>query len=317
MENTNRMPAYIYTYACREDEISLCQLELRSLFGMETQANLFKTDILVDVSRSPFIKERIDVMYEGDKLADIYEQVEQLDLGSATFKAIFVKTNDLAPGDKVEYAERRAIEREIGMHIEGEADINRPDLLYGIVAFGGRWYFGSYHKNTALWLHHMKKPRSYSIALSTRVARAAVNIAVPRPEGIRAIDPCCGIGTVLVEALSMGIDMVGRDINHFIARGARENLAFFGLEGVVTRGDIADIAETYDAAIVDMPYNLYSKITPEEQFSLLLHARRIAKRVVVVSIEAIDEMIGNAGFTITDRCIARKGLFSRHLLVCE
>ncbi|MBW7454634.1 RNA methyltransferase [Paenibacillus sepulcri] len=317
MDNTNRMPAYIYTYACREDEISLCQLELRSLFGMETQANLFKTDILVDVSRSPFIKERIDVMYEGDKLADIYEQVEQLDLGSATFKAIFVKTNDLAPGDKVEYAERRIIEREIGMHIEGEADINRPDLLYGIVAFGGRWYFGSYHKNTALWLHHMKKPRSYSIALSTRVARAAVNIAVPRPEGIRAIDPCCGIGTVLVEALSMGIDMVGRDINHFIARGARENLAFFGLEGVVTRGDIADIAETYDAAIVDMPYNLYSKITPEEQFSLLLHARRIAKRVVVVSIEAIDEMIGNAGFTITDRCIARKGLFSRHLLVCE
>jgi len=317
LDNTNRMPAYIYTYACREDEISLCQLELRSLFGMGTQANLFKTDILVDVSRSPFIKERIDVMYEGDKLADIYEQVEQLDLGSATFKAIFVKTNDLAPGDKVEYAERRIIEREIGMHIEGEADINRPDLLYGIVAFGGRWYFGSYHKNTALWLHHMKKPRSYSIALSTRVARAAVNIAVPRPEGIRAIDPCCGIGTVLVEALSMGIDMVGRDINHFIARGARENLAFFGLEGVVTRGDIADIAETYDAAIVDMPYNLYSKITPEEQFSLLLHARRIAKRVVVVSIEAIDEMIGNAGFTITDRCIARKGLFSRHLLVCE
>ncbi|GGD90512.1 methyltransferase [Paenibacillus nasutitermitis] len=313
----NTVSESIYTYACREDELSLCQMELRALFGAEAPASLFKTDIRIDVSRSPFIKERIDVLYHGDKLADIYEQVEQLDLAGATFKAIFVKTNDLAPADKVEYAERRMIEREIGMHIEGEADISHPDLLFGIVALGGRWYFGPYHKNTAVWLHHMKKPRSYSIALSTRVARAAVNIAVPRPEGIRAIDPCCGIGTVLVEALSMGIDMVGRDINHFIARGARENIAYFKLEGVVTRGDIADITETYDAAIIDLPYNLYSKITPEEQFSLLVHARRIAARVVVVSIEAVDEMIENAGFTIVDRCIAKKGLFSRHLLLCE
>lgn len=308
---------FIYTYTCSEDELSLCQMELRCLFGEEVPSSIFKSEVEVDVSRSPFIKERIDVMYEGDSLPEIYDQTEQVELGGKTFKVIFVKTNDLTPADKIEYDERRVIEREIGLRIEGEADVNHPELVYGIVTLGGRWYFGSYHKNKATWFRQMKKPRSYSIALSTRVARAAVNIAVPNPEGVRAIDPCCGIGTVMVEALSMGINMVGRDINPQIAIGARTNIAHFGFTSEVTLGDIADITEHYDVAIVDMPYNLYSSITPEEQFAILVNARRIADRVVIVAIEPMDEMITEAGFTIIDRCEAKKGLFSRHLMLCQ
>jgi len=310
-------PAFIYTYACSEDELSLCRMELRCLFGREVTPALFASGIEVDVSRSPFIKERIDIMYAGDSLPEIYSQVEQVEVDGKTFKAIFVKTNDLSPEHKIEYGERRVIEREIGLRIEGEADVNKPQLVYGIVTLGGRWYFGSYHKNKATWFRQMKKPRSYSIALSTRVARAAVNMAVPRPEGIRAIDPCCGIGTVMVEALSMGIDIVGRDINPFIAAGARTNIAHFGFQAEVALGDIADITGRYDAAIVDMPYNLYSRITPEEQFAILTHARRIADRVVIVAIEAMDEEIAGAGFTIIDRCVAKKGMFSRHLMLCR
>lgn len=310
-------PSYIYTYACSPDEESLCGMELRCLFGREIPPAIFQSEYEVDVSRSPFIKERIDVMYVGDTLADIYKQTEQVELDGKTFKVIFVKTNDLSPSEKIEYDERRVIEREIGMRIEGEADVNHPELVYGIVTLGGRWYFGSYHKNKATWFRQMKKPRSYSIALSTRVARAAVNMAVPNPAGVKMIDPCCGIGTVMVEALSMGIDIVGRDINPFIAAGARTNIAHFGFNAEVTLGDIADITEHYDVAVVDMPYNLYSRITPEEQLSILVHTRRIADRVVIVAIEPVDEMITEAGFAIIDRCVAKKGAFSRHLMLCR
>lgn len=317
MHNDSGKNTYIYTYACSVDEISLCQMELRCVFGGEMSSFIFESEIEFDVSRSPFIKERIDVMYEGDTLPEIYDQVEQVELGGKSFKVIFVKINDLSPEEKIEYDERRVIEREIGLRIEGEADVNHPELVYGIVTLGGRWYFGSYHKNEATWLRQMKKPQSYSIALSTRVARAAVNMAIPNPKGIRAIDPCCGIGTVMIEALSMGIDIVGRDINPLIAQGARTNIAHFGFTAEVTLGDIADITEHYDVAIVDMPYNLYSSITPEEQFAILTNARRIADRVVIVAIEAMDEMINEAGFTIMDRCIAKKAGFSRHLMLCR
>ena len=229
---------------------------------------------------------------------------------------LFVKTNDLNLTDKVEYVNRRSIEREIGLRIEGEADIQSPELLFGIVPLGGRWYFGTYEKNKATWFHHMKKPRNYSIALTTRIARAAANIAVPDPTGIKAIDPCCGIGTVLVEALSMGIDIVGRDINPFIARGARENIAHFGFECEVTLGAIENITSTYDVAIIDMPYNLFSTSTTEEQDLILKHARRIASKVIIITIETIDERVADAGFSILDRCVAKKGNFSRQILVC-
>src|SRR4029453_2001960 len=105
------------------------------------------------------------------------------------------------------------------------------------------------------------------------------NIAVPSPSGKTAIDPCCGIGTVLVEALSMGIDIVGRDINLFVIRGTLANLAHFEFKTDVVCGDIADITSHYDAAIVDMPYNHYSRTTPEAQLSLLRNARRIASKM--------------------------------------
>lgn len=317
MDENKKIQSFIYTYAFSKEERSLCRMEMRSLFGIESESKLMKSTNKIDPSRSPFIKERIDIMFEGDDLPDILAQVQQIELFEETFKVLFVKINDLDKSEKIEYDKRRVIEREIGMHIHGEADIHDPDHTFGIVTMGGRWYFGKYQKGESVWFHHLKKPREYSTALSTRVARAVVNIAVPNPDGIRAIDPCCGIGTVLVEALSMGIDIVGRDINPLAAGGSRENIAYFGLQGDVTLGPIADVSNSYDVAIIDLPYNLYTHITPEEQFSILQHARRFSKKVVVITIETIDEMIEAAGFIITDRCVAKKSLFSRQIIVCE
>jgi tRNA G10 N-methylase Trm11 len=310
-------PNFIYTFACQEDEISLFRLEQRSLFGVESSSPLLKSTCEIDPSRSPFIRERIEVMYEGDDLPEITEQAGGIRLPeSTTFKVRFVKTNDLDASEKIEYEQQRAIEREIGWRIGGEADVHKPDQVFGVVTLGRRWYLGRYSKNRSVWLHHMQKPQNYSMALPTRIARAVVNIAVPNPSGLVVIDPCCGIGTVLVEALSMGIDIVGRDLNPLAAIGARKNIAHFGLRGEVMLGSIADVSSHYDVAIIDMPYNLVSRITPEAQLSILAQARRIADKVVVISIEAFDDRIASAGFTIADRCVVRKGSFARHIMVC-
>lgn len=317
MSQTPLTGQYIYTYAYTPDEQDLCYLEMRSFFGKDTQSKVLKSAVGIEPSRSPFIKERIEVLFEGDELSDILKQVEVLNMGDATFKVIFVKINDLIESEKIDYQKKREIEREIGLIIEGEADVHNPNVTYGLVPLGGRWYFGNYDKNDAVWLRHLKKPREYSTALSTRVARAVANIAVPNPKGVKAIDPCCGIGTVLVEALSMGIDIVGRDINPIVVLGSRENIAYFGLAGEVDLGPIAEIEKNYDVAIIDMPYNLYTHATPEEQLSILTHARPIAQKLVVVTIENIDHMIEQAGFEIIDRCVAKKGIFSREVLVCK
>ncbi|WP_142828398.1 TRM11 family SAM-dependent methyltransferase [Planococcus soli] len=316
----NRLTAtgnYIYTYAYTNDEEALCQLEMRSFFGKDTSKRIIKSGVAIDPSRSPFIKERIELYFEGDTLQDILEKSAGVDMADATFKVIFLKINGLSELDQVDYLGKRDVERQIGSAITGEADVHDPDVTFGLIPFEGRWYFGRYLQSEPIWFKHMKKPREYSTALSTRVARAVANIAVPQPEGVKAIDPCCGIGTVLVEALSMGIDIVGRDINPLVVDGSRENIAHFGLTGKVALGPIAEVEDKYDVAIIDMPYNLYTHATPADQLAILKDAHPFSEKLLVVTIEKMDHMIEEAGFVVTDRCVAKKGLFLREILVCQ
>lgn len=307
---------HIYTYTCTPDEIDLCELEQRALFGYNPRSNILESPIQLDPSRSPFITGRLDVIYEGTCLQHIVDQLPQLVVGDATFKVILDKKSFTESGP-IRFEQRRAIEREIGIAIQGKAELVNPERVYGVIVAGQRWMFGEHHSNESMWFKHMQKPQGYSTALSTRVARAVVNIAVPRIEGIRAIDPCCGIGTVLVEALSMGIDIVGRDINPLVTRGARENIAHFGLTGEVTLGAIQNIEQSYDAAIIDLPYNLLTMVSPENLLTMLESAATFADRVVIISIDNIDTVIGQAGLVIIDRGSANKGQFSRQIIVCE
>lgn len=308
---------YLYTYSCHEDELSLCRLEMRSLFGFDTQSSILESSLRIDPSRSPFIKERIDVLYKENTIEDIARQVKELHIGGPTFKVIFIKNDEVDEIEKVGFEERRSIEREIGLLIEGKVDLVNPERLFAIMKGKNGWIFGQYFKSEAIWLRHQTKPQQYSTALSTRVARAVVNIAVPNPLGIKAIDPCCGIGTVLIEALSMGIDIVGSDLNPLVLPGARENIAHFGFQTEVTLRDIRNVTGNYDVAIIDMPYNLCSVLSPEEQLEMLESARKFANKVVVVTIETIDSLLEKAGFMIIDCCVAKKSGFTRQVIVCE
>ncbi|WP_260983528.1 TRM11 family methyltransferase [Cytobacillus oceanisediminis] len=268
----------------------------------------------IDPSRSPFMRGRMDVILEGEKLEDLIEQVKKIELNASTFKVMYVKVSG---PEKVDFEERRRIERKVGLQIPGEPELVNPDVLFGIMNVNERWVFGEYHSSEAVWLNHQQKPHSYSTSLSTRIARAVANIAVPDPAGVKAIDPCCGIGTVVVEALSMGIDIVASDINPLILPGTRENIAHFGYATEVTFKDIRRVNGSYDVAIIDMPYNLCSVITPEEQLEMLQSTYGFADKVVIVTIEPIDSIILDASFEIADRCVVRKGTFEREIIVCK
>lgn len=307
---------FIYTYVRQVDEHDLCRLEMRAFFGYDSPSNVIMSKVKIDPSRSPFMKERLEVIFSGNGLDELKGHASEF-VTHKTFKVTCLNSIALHTTEKLHHPERRSIEREIGEAIQGEADLYEPETHFGIVLLDGVWYFGILEESEPIWRYHMKKPHMYSTALSTRVARAVANIAVPHPEGIRAIDPCCGIGTVLVEARSMGIDMVGRDINPLVCLGSRKNLAHFGLEGEVVMGPISEVTNTYDSAIIDMPYNLFTHITAEGQLDILKNARRITSKLVVVTIEPMDHMITEAGFKIIDRCIAKKGTFERQIVVCE
>ncbi|WP_226672524.1 TRM11 family SAM-dependent methyltransferase [Rossellomorea aquimaris] len=303
---------YLYTYSWEPNEASLCALERRTLFGEDSESGILESRFEIDPSRSPFIRERLEIICEAGEFDELLNHIHQLEAVDG-FKVVFVQNPD---AEKVGFKKLRKIEKEVGLHLKGEAELVEPHIWYGIIQAHDRWVFGKYVRNEAVWLHHVKKPHSYSTALSTRVARAVVNIAAPETSGVKMIDPCCGIGTVLVEALSMGIDIVGSDRNPLILDGVRENIAHFGFEGDVSLRDINDVTGSYDVAVIDLPYNLCSVISDDEQLEMLRSARRFAEKVVIVTLEDVDENVSKAGFNIIDRCEVSKGRFVRQILVC-
>lgn len=309
---------YLYNYAWEKNEEHLCLMEKRAFFSQEADSvsGPVVSSVKIDPSRSPFIRERISVLCEGDNLEHLIIRLKELPEIQDSFKVVFIQEPDSIIDEKTRFKARRDIERRIGLELKGEADLIDPQLVFGVMKVNGKWIFGEYVKNEAVWLQHQWKPNSYSTALGTRVARAVINIAVPDPAGKKVIDPCCGIGTVLIEGLSMGIDISGSDINHLVIPGIKENMEYFGLKGTVERRDIRDVEGDYDAAIIDLPYNLCSVITEQGQLEMFQSARRFTKRLVVVTIEKVDEVLAASGFEITDRCIVTKGTFQREVLVC-
>ena len=308
---------YLYSFAWKNDEYELSRLEMRNFFNFDVKGNVLISDQKVLPSRSPYMRLRLDIWHEADSLEQLAELAQSITIREQTFKIHCLNNSEDAIEPKLSRTVRNDMMRKIGYAISAEPDLDHPDITLGLIQYEERFYLGELFYGETVWLNHMQKPEMYSTALSTKDARAIVNIAAPYPEGLKIIDPCCGIGTVLVEAMSMGIAIEGRDVNKRVVWGSRINLRHFGFEPNVEIGPIEEASEGYDIAIIDMPYNLFTHISKDLQQSIITNARRIAKRVIIVTIETMDHMIEQAGLTIIDRAVLKKGAFERQVLVCE
>lgn len=307
----------MYTYARHEDEEELCELELRSLFGQSAYIGegvvSASTDIAVTVNRSPFFKRRLEVQLEAETLPELTAKLPAISLGNDSFKVLYTDGDE-----RFLYEEQREVERLIGASMRGKADMRNPVRRFGIMRFEGKWLFGLCEDSESIWLKHQRKPQNYSTALPTRAARAIVNIAAGgSPAEKELIDPCCGMGTVLIEALSMGIKIAGLDINPLAVRGARVNLAHYGYPDVVRLGDMREEQRRYDAAIVDMPYNLCSVLTGVEGLEMLHAVRKMASRAVIVTTEEVTDQLKKASLRTIECTLLRKGSFTRYISVVE
>ncbi|WP_191024824.1 TRM11 family SAM-dependent methyltransferase [Clostridium butyricum] len=302
---------YIINYN-REFEEELCMMEMDSFFNMKPLKKQFFANKYINPSRSPFIKEVIKIKYVENSIEEILLNIKSDNLAYENFKVCFMKSEDNTVG----YKERINSIKEIGYIIKGEADIHNPEIIFGLCKVGDKWIFGEYYRNDFKWHIHDKKPYSYSNSLSLRVARALVNISVGNNINQKFIDPCCGIGTVIIEALSMGINAHGWEINDNIAENAQKNLEFFGYDNVIVNGDMTTIKDKFDVAIIDMPYGLFTPITKEEQVAIINSARRITNKLIIVTFEDMSEVIKKSGFNIIDTGHVAKGKFKRYISVC-
>ncbi len=310
------MSQYIYCTNYQDSEKDLCDLEMRSLFNRPIETKAIFSDKRIDESLSPYFKSRLEILLEATDLEELIHKISEKNYTVEGFKVNYVPLAKPDPKEK----ERKAITKAIGYGFEGLPSFDHPDYLYGVSFYEGIWYFGILVYNTMLWKKHMSKPNSYSSSLGLNTAKAILNVATRGDTSKKIIDPCCGVGTVLLEGHHSGYDITGCEINYKVAMKARENLKHYGYKGQVIQKDIKYMDKYYDAAVVDLPYGNSSDSVEVDMMDIIHHAARISKRQVLISTVDLTEKILEEGLVIVDRSVVYKNRskrFARYIWVCE
>jgi len=315
MENSSPIN-YIYSFNYDATESALCKLESKYLFDREEKDKLLFSDRVIDPSSSAFIKRRLEISSSSDDYLALIEAIKTEGISKEGFKVEYL----VFDGDTTEYADRLSKLKDIGYSIDGYPDYYHPTITYGLGYYEGIWYFGTLMKNNFDWLQHKKKPHSYSISISINIAKALVNIAGSANKENKLLDACCGVGTIMLEACFAGMNIEGCDINWKVCKAARINLEHFNYSANVYRSDVKALSTHYDAAIIDLPYNLFSSASDSDISDIIGSTALLSDRLVIISTSDISAIINATGYTVIDYCsMSKKGktTFARKIWVCE
>jgi len=304
---------YLYVINYQNNEESLCKLEMKSLFPVAIDEKYFVSNIDMLPSRSVFIKYRISVIAAAESIEELLKVIALNDPFNKSFKFLYVNVDK----NEIEYNFWKTIVSRICIALNGMESYEKPEIFFSIIRIDNIWIFGSCIKNDNEWNYHEHKPNKNSHSLSLRIARAIVNIAVENNHNLSIVDPCCGVGTVVIEAASMGLKIKGYEINRKVASMAEKNLAFFGVDNVIECNDMHKIHDHFDVSIVDIPYGLFTSVSLTAQIAIIKTARRISDKAVIITFENMEKIISDSGFIITDRCYVSKGRFTRYINVCN
>lgn len=304
---------YIFFTTYAYGEKSLYELEFRTLFGETPTDKILFSNMDFNPSRSVFIKERLEILCETSSLEELLLEIKKLNLILDGFRINHIRYEAELEGAVLAIKNLRGKD----FNIEGTIELKNPKFLLGITEINGTWYFGNLIISKDYCKEHNEKPFSYSSSCGVRVARVMANLAILNDFSKTVIDPCCGAGTVLLELLSIGAKAYGNEIREKVVTMANKNLRYFGYDIKVKEGDISQINDLYDVAILDIPYGLFTEIDGKLQEHILRESYRIANRLILLTNGDLVELIRNTGFEILDRGYVDKGKLRRHIFVCE
>ena len=123
---------------------------------------------------------------------------------------------------------------------------------FEFIRFKKDWYVGLGVQNiNAYMARDQKRPArdAKNGMLPPKLAQILINLCGPLPEGARVLDPFCGTGVVLQEALLMGYKAYGTDINERIVSYAKKNLDWLKESSLAIEPDC--VLSTADATDFD------------------------------------------------------------------
>jgi predicted RNA methylase len=299
---------YLLSRDDREDELALA--ELWALTGAEGRGRVVVTDRAADVSRAAYVAACSELIASGASPAALEAQLAGQGLRYERFRVTLVT---VPPRPEVDG--RAAIEQAV-RHIDGTVDLAAPRVELLLVGRAGEWHLGRVLSRSAkAFREHEHKPWGFSSSLPARIARCMVNLVAAPAETI--IDPCCGAGTILLEAWSMGVRAAGSDVNPKLVAKTRANLHHFGYPAWVWVADAAAAAARADAVVTDLPYGRQSRREEGVYEQLLASFPVVAPRLCVVTAAPVEDLLQGAGYAIRRVACTRRGAFERRVYVAQ
>ena len=202
----------------------------------------------------------------------------------------------------------------LAQRTRAKVSLRNPEKLFRGILTGGDFHFGmlTYQrpKGSVARRRPRKRPAFHPSTMVPKLARCMVNLSHAKDGGV-FLDPFCGIGGILIEAGMLGCRVVGMDALPRMVRGARRNLAHFGLEPLgLARADARRLpVREVDSIATDPPYgtgaSTLKSTTRRILEDFLPRARnvlRTGKRIVIASpVGTLGALAEHNGFTVVDR----------------
>ncbi len=306
---------YLYITSRSEPEIELIKAECFAITGAYPDENGIairdfdsQKENQYDVSRSAYIKLCMKVISQTDNLIGLYSNLDEAKIRSDRFRVSVIK---IPHSLKISQKE---IMHQVGLRIEGKPDLNNPKMEFLVVVTDESIWLGKVlSKSNNSWMTHSQKIQQYSSALPTRLARAVVNL-VANP-GDRVIDPCCGSGTLLIEASSIGIKAFGCDINPTMVWASMRNIKSFGFNVPLAVADARIVKGSFDATITDLPYGRNCPYNENLYYEILKNLCKLAPKSAIITGTDMSKLLLNLGFKLKYVLTVSKGSLARYIHV--
>ncbi|MFH1365292.1 MAG: DNA methyltransferase [archaeon] len=218
--------AEIFSYANREENSVLSFFQNQNSAIIEFKKSLQQNAI----SKLGGVISIGEILAEG-KLNEILQQLEKKEIYVGVknnFSYTLLNFSNESSLEKIsEYMKKRFKAEKLKASEKKE----KGEMQYFLTENKGCFYFGKITEKcdySEIERRDMKKPvRREELSIPPRLAKMMINLSEIR-NGEKMLDPFCGIGVILQEALLQNIKTIGFDNDSNAILGAKQNLEWFG-----------------------------------------------------------------------------------------
>jgi tRNA G10 N-methylase Trm11 len=300
--------------AARVANHSLIAAECMSLAGGRPDADGVAPCERIDrIDRAAFVHQGVEVLARAETFDALVATVGaewDSDIDADRFRIDVHDPSDRGDSTRMEIAKALADVIPFG------PDLRHPQHRFLVIIGEADYAFGAVRAEAdQSYLRHDDKPWTTSSSLDSRLARALVNLV---PDAQSILDPCCGAGSIVLEAASLGLDAFGVDWKPAMVGMTRENIAHFGYDASAELADSRTHVQRADAIVTDLPYGHAISSNEHELRAILEHSATQAPLGVFVAPGDISNWLTSAGYADVEVCtVPKRRGFSRWVHVAR